>query len=297
MARTRNNKLFGLFKKDFKITFYYKPTMLNDDVFHYIILDDLVKLKIKVIYGALVIDDIIPLTTTYLAKIYDTLIGLLIDQSEYTVLVSTTGNTASFSSVCIKAGAPIIDDPRFLCIPKKLYDSLREQYKEDTSKYGFYLLAVKELKEGEIPDENSIEAGRLPLIDKILIKIEDTFKNTVTVVADYKDWSKGKILDINGIRFKITFDTETKSVGLYNFDLNSMNRYFDLLSLCTLLEEYAKRGSIVLYEVSSPLLFNICSERGYRNISDTLQRRQISINQRYTSSRVFGDYKIEKMNL
>ena len=293
MARSKKGKLFQLFKNDFKITFYYKPTMLDDDVFHYIILDDLVKLKIKVIHGTLVIDDIIPLSTTYLAKIYDELIELFTKQIDFTVLVSLTGNTSAFASACIKVNAPIVDDPRFICIPKNLYDKLKEYYKGDESKYGFYLLAIREIEENEVIEETSIEAGKVPLIDKIMTKFEEKYKTQFKIVAEYDNWKLGKIISINGIQFKITFDESTKTVGLYNFNIYEMKSYFDLIDICNVLEEYSKRGSIIIYDVESPQLNDICVSKGYKNLSESNDPKMLSFNQRYTS-KTFGTYKIER---
>lgn len=293
MARSRKGKLFNLFKDKFKITFFYKPTMSEDDIFYYIILDDLLKLKIKIIHGTLVIDDIIPLSTSYMAKIYDALIEILTNQTDFTVLVSLTGNTSAFSSSCIKCGAPIIDDDRFLSIPKNLYLRLKEYYNGDESKYGFYLLAVKDIEEDEVIDENTIEAGRIPLIDKIMSKFEEKYKDFFSIKSDYGDWEKGKILDIKGIRFKITFGESTNCVGIHNIDTSTMKSYFDLVGLCETLELYCRKGDIIIYDIESPQLNDICESKGYKRVNESKQK-MLSFNQRYTQV-TFGDYRIEKI--
>lgn len=293
MARSRKGKLFNLFKDKFKITFFYKPTMEGADIFYYIILDDLLKLKIKVVHGTLVIDDIIPVSTAYMAKIYDSLMEILTQQTDFTVLVSLTGNTSAFSSSCIKCGAPIIDDDRFLSIPKNLYLKLKEYYKGDESKYGFYLLAVRDIEEGEFVDENTIEAGRIPLIDKIMSKFEEKYGDSFSIKSDYGDWTKGKIIDIKGIRFKITFDESINCIGIYDIDTTEMNSYFDLVGLCDTLETYCRKGDIVIYDIESPQLNDICESKGYRRINQSKQK-MLSFNQRYTQV-TFGDYKIEKI--
>lgn len=292
MARHKKGKLFQLFKDRFKITFFYKPSMIDDDIFYYIILEDVIKLKIKLIYGAIVVDDIIPLSSVYLAKEYETLIDIFIHQTDFTVLISLTGNTIAFSSACIKINAPIVDDPRFLCIPRNLYDNLRDYYKDDTSKYGFYLLAVKDIPEGE-PEQQSVEAGKIPLIDKIMTKLQDTFNHKIDVVTEYDSWALGKILNINGIKFKLTYDENNKIVGLHNFMLDEMDSFMDLLTLCSTLEQYAKRANIILYNVMSNQLVNICESRGYKNLRDN-SKNTLSINQKYQQS-IFGDYRIEKI--
>ena len=292
MARSRKGKLFNLFKDKFKITFFYKPTMIDDDIFYYIILDDLIKLKIKIIHGTLVIDDIIPVSTTYMAKVYNSLIEILTQQTDFTVLVSLTGNTSAFSSACIKCGAPIIDDDRFLSIPKNLYLKLKEYYNGDESKYGFYLLAVKDIDD-EFIDENTIEAGKIPLVDKIVSKFEEKYGRSFCIKSDYGDWAKGKIIEIKGIRLKLTFDQSTNCVGLHNIDTRDMSSYFDLVGLCDILEMYCRKGDIIIYDIESPQLNDICKARGYRHINESKQK-MLSFNQRYTQV-TFGDYKIEKI--
>lgn len=292
MARSRKGKLFNLFKEHFKITFYYKPSGVEDDIFHYIILDDILKLKIKVVRGTLVIDDIIPLSTSYMAKIYDTLIELLVNQTEFTILVSLTGNTSAFSSSCIKCGAPVIEDPRFICVPENLYKNLKEYYNDDESKYGFYLLAVRDASDDEVIDENTIEAGKIPLIDKIMKRFEEEYKADFKITMEYDNWKFGKMINVRGIKFRLTFNAETNQVGLHNFDLYEMRSYFDLILLCNILEDYWKRGDIILHEVDSPQINGICIARGYVNIEEN-QTKMLSFNQRYTNGS-FGSYKISK---
>lgn len=292
MARSRKGKLFNLFKDRFKITFFYKPTMVEDDTFYYIILDDLLKIKIKIIHGTLVIDDIIPMSTAYMAKIYDALIETLTQQRDFTVLVSLTGNTSAFSSSCIKYEAPIVVDDRFISVPKNLYTKLKEYYKDDESKYGFYLLAVRDIEENEIVDEGTIEAGRIPVINKIMSKFEDKYGDKFFIKIDCDDWTKGKLIEMRGVQFKLTFDESTNHVGVYNINTAELVSYFDLVVLCDILEIYCEKADIVLYDIESPQLYDICTTRSYRQINQSKQK-MLSFNQRYTQTS-FGDFKIEK---
>lgn len=301
MARSsKKGKLFQLFKNDFKITFFHKPSMLEDDIFYYIILDDIIKLKIKMIYGAIVIDDIIPLTTMYLIKEYETLINIFINQKDFTVLISLTGNTSAFSSVCMKVDAPIVEDPRFICISKNAYDNLREYYKDDISKYGFYLLSVKDTPEPNQQtnqDNNNpgIEAGKVPLIDKIMTKLQDKYKKSMEVITEYDTWKLGKILKISGIQFKLSYDEERKRIDLSDFLLDEMERYIDLMSIFEIFEGYSSsRVSIILHNnTNSNILLSICEVKGYPIMIPDDNNHSLSINQKYRQS-VFGDYKIEK---
>lgn len=290
MARSRKNKLFNLFRDDFKITFFYKPTMIDDDVFYYIILDDLIKLKIKMIHGAIVIDDIIPVSTAYMANIYDSLIELFTKQTDFTVLVSLTGNTSAFSSSCIKYEAPIIEDERFLTIHKNVYEKLKEYYKEDISKYGFYLLAVRDIPDGEVVDEQTIEAGKVPLIDKVIGKFKEKYQDGFSLNTE-TDWERGRTAEINGIRCRFTFDDSTNTIGIRDVNCNNIRSYFDLVTLCDVLELYCRKGNIIFYDIRSPQLNDICESKGYRFLSQTKQR-MISFNQKYTQMS-FGDYKVE----
>lgn len=293
MARSRKGKLFNLFKDRFKITFFYKPTMAEDDTFYYIILDDLLKLKIKIIHGTLVIDDIIPVSTAYMVKVYDSLIETLTQQTDFTVLVSLTGNTSAFSSSCIKCGAPIVVDDRFISIPKNLYMKLKEYYKDDESKYGFYLLAVRDISDAEIVDENTIEADRIPLINKIMSKFEDKYGERFSIKIDCDDWARGKLIDMRGIQFKLTFDESINCVEVHDINTVELVSYFDLVVMCDILEMYCDKGDIILHDINSPQLYDICTARGYRQINESKQKL-LSFNQRYTQMS-FGDFKIEKI--
>jgi hypothetical protein len=125
-SRNRKGRLFSLFKDDFKITFYHKPSMELEDTFYYMTLDDLIRIKLKIRDEILVIDEIIPLTSAYLAKVYDKIIEIFIKQTSFTVLLSLIGNTTSFVSTCIKYDAPIVDDERYITVPVSVYSKLKQ---------------------------------------------------------------------------------------------------------------------------------------------------------------------------
>ena len=142
MSRSRKNKLFDLFKSSFHITLFYKPTNEGNDIFYYIILDDILKLKIMKVKGVYVIDDVIPLTSTYIKQVYEKVVNHIKDQSKLTILVSLTGNTIAIQQACVTCGVPLVTDERYLTIPLGYYNKLKSIYGNDTSKYGFYILSV-----------------------------------------------------------------------------------------------------------------------------------------------------------
>lgn len=156
MSRQRKNKLFDLFKSAFKISFFYKPSGEDDDVFYYLILDEIVRLKIKEIKGVYVIDDVIPLTSSYLKPVYEKIVKHIMSQEKVTVLVSLTGDAISIQQACIANNAPLKSDERYITVSKLYYAKLKATYGDDISKYGFYILSVSDEEPESEPEKKPI---------------------------------------------------------------------------------------------------------------------------------------------
>lgn len=172
MARSKKNKVFDLFKSDFKINLFYKPTLTDGDDFYYLELDEVIRLKIKEVKGVLVIDDVIPLTTTYIKPIYEKLVRTVMAQDKLTVLVALTGNSVNIQQACVTCDCPIVDDIRYTTVSPQYYTKLKSVYGDDKSKYGFYILAVHEGTDE--PDESVVKVSDL----KGGTKEEKTVNNT-----------------------------------------------------------------------------------------------------------------------
>lgn len=144
-SRNKKGKIHGIFKSAFQISFFHKPTMEGTDIYYYVVIEDLILLKMRLLYDvALVIDEVTPLTMTYLEPQYETLFSLLRDQTSVTVLVSLIGNTNAFRQVCSKYDTPIVEKEEFLDCSAPFYSKFKNYCRNDVSRYGFYLVALRE---------------------------------------------------------------------------------------------------------------------------------------------------------
>lgn len=143
MARGKRNKVFDLFKSDFKISFFYKPTFENNDDFYIIVLNDVIRLRIKVIDEVIVIDSSTTISKTYVTPIYDKILDTIINQDKCTVLLSLLGDNINLYQSSLRYNLPIIDDENYLTTSKELYQRWK-MYNDDISTYGFCILSVSE---------------------------------------------------------------------------------------------------------------------------------------------------------
>ena len=170
----KKNKVYSLFENDYKIGLFYKPSMQLDDIFFYVELDNTIRLVLKLIgENILIVHDIIPLTTAYLVKFYDSFIKFLAGQKDFTILISKIGNTSCLDDACLKLSIPLVDDNRFLSVPERLYNRMRDIYNKDANKYGFYLVAVSDDTEF---DPESIQSINIQSTDenRVVVEIETT---------------------------------------------------------------------------------------------------------------------------
>lgn len=144
-ARNKKGKIHGIFKSAFQISFFHKPSMEEADVYYYIVLEDLILLKMRLLYDIiLIIDDVMPLSMTYLEPQYEKLFGLLRDQTSVTAMISLVGNTHTFRQVCAKYDTPIVEKEEFLDCSPLFYNKYKNYCRNDISRYGFYLVSMRE---------------------------------------------------------------------------------------------------------------------------------------------------------
>lgn len=245
MSRKRKrNEVEALFKESFTVSFIHKPSMeTTEDTFYYIVLDDLVRLRIKLFGNIMVIDEVTPLTMKYMADVFKTLIELLTNQDKYTVLISILGNTTSIRESCLNM--VLIEDDRFITVPLQYYKRMVDYYKGDISKYGFYLLSVVEdgqqadeptktessrvtdLKDLDLPDEVDmgppIIIGVKPLIDRFI----DFLSETYTVEEDGLRTNAEARLLINGVHFRAKTNENESDVTITNIRFDEEYRRTD----------------------------------------------------------------------
>lgn len=183
-ARNKKGKLHGIFKSQFQISFFYKPSMEGSDIYYYMILDDIIFLKLRFIKNTtLVIEDLHPLTTSYLEKEYEKLFNFLKEQTSITVLVSIIGNIGAFRQTCLRFNAPVIEDERFLSYPESFYQKFKNYCGNDIDRFGFFLLALNEstFKEESIEKELGNEKPK----EQTTVVINDVEKEIKDTEKDY----------------------------------------------------------------------------------------------------------------
>lgn len=306
MAQKKKNKLYSLFENDFKVGMFYKPTMQENDIFYHVILDNTVRLSIRVFDDKVMsIHEIIPLTDAYISKYYESLIGFLQNQTVFTVLISKIGYIPNgVAEACMKSGIPVVDDTRFLTVPERVYERLKQTYRNDSNKYGFYLLAVSDDLNIETPVQNEEEAKpeTVEIVEEpkpvkpeksIDIEIEattlkgkflyflmknnkfegcktDSMSNHLTVVID--------LLKI--IYTEYEGNIHIQSVTSVSGESVSMIFY---MSFFEYVEKFLPECDIYVDEVTDNQVYNICKARGYDRVR-VYQPRKNS----------FGTYKIKK---
>lgn len=280
MAQTKKeNKLYSLFKNNFKVNLFYKPTMENDDVLHYIILDNTIRLSIRMHNNTVMtIHDIIPLSDAYLVKYYDKFIEFLMSQTQYTVLISRIGYTNCINESCVKLGIPVVDDTRFLSVPIRVYERLKLAADNDANKYGFYLLAVSDDTDmtDSVSDNTSI--GQ--------VKIMDKFRQHIL-----KHGRMTEVEQLDDNRFKTSLDgvyilfTEIDNCIhiLESYSPNNVSGIF-YMGLYEYLEKFVDTNNIIyLDEITNGIVYNICKVRQYQKMHTE-----------YAIKNSFGTYKITK---
>ena len=312
--KIHNEPLFQILKNQFKINLFYKPTMINDDYHYHIILDSMLIIKL-VIMGKnfVVIDDITPITSGYIPKVYDTLVECLVNQDIYTVLIERLGNTSVINDACIKANIPVVTDDRFVTIPKKLYNMYARFYKDNPDAYGLYLLAVnsnledmpkkedvyhtqemieeepvieevkEEIKEPDVKEEAKISDGTKPIHERLASLLKND-----CMVYEMKD-KGGNIIGCSIIyKEKIDAEISYRNGNLYIVSCSMVNNNvrvggLDYMGFLSDLENGTEYWSIYLENVTNYFVHQICKARNYRKVP-------------MMSSRGRGTYEMVKVN-
>lgn len=149
------------------------------DDYYYVILDDVIELRIKVVNNVLVIDTVMVLSQSYVKPLFDKLVSLIMEQSNLSVIVSIMGDTGVIHQACISHNAPVIEDEQFVTVSRGFYNKWKAHV-NDVSKYGFYLLSVSEDETPISIEQPKEKQGSDSKIDKI------TPNKNIDVVAPIK---------------------------------------------------------------------------------------------------------------
>lgn len=276
MARSRRNKVFDLFKSNFQITFFYKPVNEND--FYYVVLDDVIKIRIKVIREIVVIDMVVPISKSYITPLYDKLIESLMGQDKTTVLVSTMVDTYPVHSSCIKHNAPLIEDEEFLTVSKEMYQRWKTQHEGDLGKYGSYILAVS--KEDPLEKDREVKVVDQPTKvkkeEKLPLPTEDKFDQIRAILKkNMKAINIGQLKEeilecfIDEHRFVLEWSNDELYIKEFlQEQLSNMNLIQKMEFLNTFEEILSIVPNIYLVSVQNMELYRLCLAKGYEHISE-----------------------------
>lgn len=273
MARQRKNKIFELLSSDFKVTDFYKPTETDGDMHYYVTIDDLIKICMQIVNGVVVIDGIETVTTTYVKPIYEKLVKVIMLQEKLTVLVSLIGMTYAIQQACISCGAPLVDDERYITVARSYYNKLKKKYKDDMTKYGFYILSVSDKDDLGADEKSSINQtpiGVEPPISKVtkllLTELKPNFP-MVRIEPASSDAVRCYLTD------NIEFVVEVVKGCIYIKDLlpvsGSVLNLVKLMELVSVLEKLTViQPDVYILSIQNSELDRICNAKGYENIPE-----------------------------
>lgn len=292
--KVRKGKVFNFFKDNYEITFFYKPTNNDNDTLYYIILDDKVRISLRLYDNILVIYDINQIGFEYLNDFYNNFLFFLVNQTTFTVLVSKLNNLGLFNNVCISKNVPVVEYEKFIMIPKSLYEQLKIYYSNDVNNYGFYLLAVventdmdtkvcsvnEEAKVGHTLDVIS-DIIEKPLMDKVKDFLQSTYKN-IKVEDDIYKRGISFILD-EKVKIILKEDKDKRCINIISFELvSTVAAHTDFMKVCEVLEKF-DNCDIYLVNVSDSFIYSICKYRNYERVDHNTIR---------SSASNFGSYKL-----
>lgn len=283
MSRGQKSKLFDLFKSDFKITFFHNPSFTESgDDYYYIVLDDMIRLRIKRVNGVAVIDSVCSITKSYVSPIYDKIISVIKNQTNLTVLISNLGDTFPIRQSCINHGLPLIEDETYITVPQVVYQKWKKQNEGDLSRYGFYIISVSDTPIMEPPTPKSVNTNNSKKIKELDTLPTPTFSNKT--MAPFNDILKKGIPEIiieestkTSIRCYLP-DNEEFSVEyiegiLYIKELlqnpeTTMN-LVKISTLLTVIESFGKVArEVYIVNIQNATLYRLCSAKGYEFVKE-----------------------------
>lgn len=284
MSRGQKSKLFDLFKSDFKITFFHNPSFTESgDDYYYIVLDDMIRLRIKRVNSVAVIDSVCSITKSYVSPIYDKIISVIKNQTKVTVLISNMGDTFPLRQSCINHGLPLIEDETYITVPQVVYQKWKKQNEGDLSRYGFYIVSVSDVLpiEPNAPKavnltfpKNRVDVippSSLPIFDnKIMNQVVDILKNNIpeiTIEESTKTSIRCYLPDNE------EFSVEYIEGILYIKELlqnpeTTMN-LVKISTLLTVIELFVKVArEVYIVNIQNATLYRLCSAKGYEFVKE-----------------------------
>lgn len=291
MARgTKKNKFISILRAGFDITFYYKPNGVADEPYC-IVLNDLLRLRYKIINGTIVIIDVHPLSTVVdMEKYYNKLIKLLISQSSYTILIDTFESTWVLNQTCQSMNIPIVEEMEFASISQTLWDKYKDTY-DDPIHCGFYLLSV--MDEGDDVDSMEVSpvkvnnASAIQMLYDALSKVVDTSIGTLSLI---KSDGSTCTIDFMGIKFEAVVMDNT--IYITHMALGKSVDVTIVWKMIQALTTYVSvHIGVVIVHVTNDIVATVCSGYGFPKIQSTKLPVELGGDMLiYTSS--YGNYNV-----
>ena len=305
-SKKKKNPIYELFESNYDIDFFYKPSSENIDVFYYIVLDNTVRLTIKVFENnVLAIHEIIPMTNALLSKFYEELLTFLRNQTKFTVIISRIGYTDAICVTCDKMEFPLVDDARFLTVPGRLYDKMKLKYQHDVNKYGFYIVTVNDSEiesfDTNCDDDNDELTVSDPTISEDII-VEDqpvldkepdglidkfiTYLNTSRFVSNVLPLDKGKA-SFEWAGINVTFEKNGTIISILEVESPDNVSAVQYMALFQFLEGFLPSSNIIIEMVTNPIVYKVCRARDYKRVMHSINVR--------LSANTFGTFELSKM--
>lgn len=271
-SRNKKGKIHGIFKNEFHISFFHKPSMEETDCYYYMILDDVVFIKMRLVADIfLIIEELYPLTSSYITPEYEKLFNLLKTQSVVTVLVSLIGNTSEFRQTCLGHDTPVIEDERFVDYPQTFYNKYKNYCGNNSAMYGFFLIALKD-ESFEMLDKFSSTKKEPEIEESNDEELVDEETSTEVLVSDdiALDFKMSKLRDFLSIHYpdmsiepgedchmSYAHVSPNATLHIYNYNDDNIyivkigdvwgSSYLALLDLLNTLQAFSTSTGIVVY--------------------------------------------------
>lgn len=304
MARPKKNKIFDLFKTDFQITFFYKPSMQDDDIYYYVVLADSIRLKIIVIRGVIVIDNVTQITSAYVKPMFEQMVQVIMGQQELTVLMNVIGNSMPAIQACVSCDAPLVEDERYLTVSQGYYNKLKNIYNDDLTKYGFYILSVGDVEAepasnqstGLVSAYKSSPIGVEPPVMKVIKRFKERLKSSFPkLTIEHDDGDSFTCILVEGESFTV----EVKGNEIFIRDLIQMPttsiNLIKMMDLITTIESLTDISeNVYILSIQNAEINSICAGKGFIKIKE---EQNLPVSRLFKQAfHGYGTYKIPVRN-
>lgn len=304
MARPKKNKIFDLFKTDFQITFFYKPSMQDDDIYYYVVLADSIRLKIIVIRGVIVIDNVTQITSAYVKPMFEQMVQVIMGQQELTVLMNVIGNSMPAIQACVSCDAPLVEDERYLTVSQGYYNKLKNIYNDDLTKYGFYILSVGDVEAepasnqstGLVSAYKSSPIGVEPPVMKVIKRFKERLKSSSPkLTIEHDDGDSFTCILVEGESFTV----EVKGNEIFIRDLIQMPttsiNLIKMMDLITTIESLTDISeNVYILSIQNAEINSICAGKGFIKIKE---EQNLPVSRLFKQAfHGYGTYKIPVRN-